>query len=762
MKLPLVLPRKPLLAGTAALLLAMAGYTAWLGSVITAQFEQRRWNAPAAVYAAPLELYRGLAMTAVELTGELRRLGYRESAELGRGGTFRRSRGGVELVTRRFRFEDGPQPALRLEVGFEGGRIERLTDGNERAVALARLDPLRIGSIFPSHGEDRIIVRPHEIPPLLVDALKAVEDRRFDEHHGIDLTGILRAASVNLRAGGIEQGGSTLTQQLVKNYFLSPERSFLRKVREAAMAIVLELRYEKDDILTAYVNEVYLGQDGARAIHGFGLASQYYFDKRLEELELHEIALLVGALRGPAIYDPRHRPARARERRDLVLAVLAERGVVPAGESAEARTLDLGVVDRRSRYTAYHPAYMALVRRQLREQYPERELATQSLRVFTALDPAVQAQAEEALADGLARLERARPLPEGVLEGAVVVTHPQNAEVIALVGGRRSGFDGFNRALDARRPAGSLVKPAVFLAALEQGYSLADAVDDEPIEVPLETGETWTPANYDDETHGRVSLFRALTESFNMATVRLGMEVGVARIARLLGRLGLAETPPAYPSLLLGAVEASPIEIAQLYNSLANDGFRVPLRAVRAVTDRDGELIARYPLEIAEASDPASVYQLNQALVQVLERGTGRSARQWLPATLTAAGKTGTSEDFRDSWFAGFTGSHLAVVWIGADDNRPTGLTGATGALTVWAPLVAGLRGAAAYRPPMPPSLEEVTVEYASGLVADGRCADVVAIAVSENTELAVKPGCGPGLRRFGNRVKEWFEGVMN
>ncbi len=742
--------------------LMLAAYLAWQAAGIAERFEAMRWDAPAQVYAAPLEVYAGLALARDEFAGELLRLGYREVASPNRRGTFRRLPGAIEIVTRRFHFEDGVQPSRRLEVRFRAREVRDLHDGAGRRLPVLRLDPLLLGNTFAAGGEDRMIVAPHEIPPLLVDALKAVEDRRFDSHPGIDVLGIVRAAAANLRSGRLEQGGSTLTQQLVKNYFLGAERTWLRKAREAAMALALERRFDKHEILTAYVNEVYLGQDGPRAIHGFGLGAQFYFDKRLSELQLHEMALLVGLLRGPSLYDPRRYPERARERRSQVLAVLERERLISAGQRAGADDHELGIAERRGRYSTYHPAYLALVRRQLRAQYPPEELASAGLRVFTAFDALAQAQAERALADGLERLERTRALAIGSLEGAVVVTRAASAEVIAVVGGRRSGFDGFNRALDARRPMGSLVKPFVYLAALEAGYTLASPVDDQPIVVTLDTGETWSPANFDGEAHGRVPLVRALAQSYNLATVRLGSEVGVERVAQLMHRLGLNETPPPYPSLLLGAHELSPFEAAQLYTSLANGGFRSPLRTVRAVSSRDGRTLERYPLEIVQASDPAAVYQLNQALVQVMRKGTGRSASKWLPEGLTAAGKTGTSGEFRDSWFAGFTGDHVAVAWVGADDNRPTGLTGAAGALTVWAPLIAGLHGAIGYSPPAPPSLEEVSIDYGSGLRANRTCSkDLVSVAVPAGAAPEWAQGCGIDLRRVGSRLKEWFEGIL-
>jgi len=755
--------RSPIRYALAASVLIGAIYAVYLGWIVLSQFETRHWDLPAKVYAAPLEIYPAAPLAIGDVTAELRRLGYRQVDTLGAAGTFRLAGSRVEVVTRPFRFFDGVEPSRALTIEFSGDRIVRVGDERSVSVPIARLSPVQIGSIFPAHGEDRLVVEPSEVPPLLVAALKAIEDQRFDEHHGIDPLSIGRALLANLRAGEIRQGGSTLTQQLVKSYFLSNEQTIGRKLREAVMAIVLELAYDKAELITAYVNEVYLGQDGARAIHGFGLASRFYFGKSLTDLELHELALLVAELRGPSYYDPRRFPERARERRDLVLQLLADRGVIAREESLAAEARELDVVDYQSATTNYYPAFMDLARRQLRMEYREEDLANGGLTVFSTLSPMIQARAERELADGLGRLEAERALPEGSLEGAVLVTRPQSAELLAVVGGRRAGFDGFNRALDAHRPIGSLIKPVVYLAALESGeFSMASSIEDTPIEVALEGGRSWSPENYSGEAHGKVSLLRALTESFNMATVRLGMQIGADRVAELLARLGLDTAPSPYPSLLLGALDLTPLEVTQIYNSLANGGFRAPLRAVSAVLDAGGQPLRSYPLEVSEASEPAAVFQLNQALVQVVERGTGRTARSWLPRELTVAGKTGTSDEFRDSWFAGFTGDHLAVVWVGADDYQPTGLTGATGALRIWAPLIADLRGSSPYRPPMPDTLDEVWIEYGSGLMATERCADAVQLALPIDTELEAKPGCGLGLSTIGRSVRQWVDRVVH
>jgi penicillin-binding protein 1B len=757
-----VVRRWPRASAVLLLLLVTIGWLSYLDFVVTRKFDGRRWDLPAQVYARPLEIYAGLALTRERLEQELLRLGYqRVSFVPRRPATFRPMRRGIELITRDFRFWDGRQPPLRLTIEFAGARVAGLasTGGD---LPLARLDPLLVGSIFPSHGEDRMIAAPDDTPRILVAALKAVEDRRFDVHHGVDPVALARAMLFNLRNGKILQGGSTLTQQLVKNYFLDNRRTLWRKVQEAAMAMILESHYDKPDLLNAYINEIYMGQDGDRAVHGFGLASQFYFSRPLDELELHQIALLVAMVKGPAYYDPDRHPERALERRNLVLEILADNGVISATEATEASHRRLDTWDRQRDGSSYYPAFLQLVRTQLAEQYREEDLTSHGLRVFTALDPLVQSVAEAELRAGLARLDQRNAATDVALAGAAVVTSAQSGEVLAIVGDRRAGFDGFNRALNARRPIGSLVKPFVYLAALQSGsYHIASLVEDEPIIVTLDNGDTWAPQNYDGETHGTVTLLRALTESFNLATVRVGLDVGPVRVADTITAAGGPAGIAPYPSLLLGAVEMTPLEVAQIYGTLANGGFRTPLRAVRSVVAADGAPLASYPMAITQVVPPGAVYPLNQALVQVLQRGTGRSARAQLPAGFTAAGKTGTSDAYRDSWFAGFTGEHVLVVWIGYDDNRPTGLTGATGALQIWAAMLRDMPSAP-YGPPPPAELDNQWIDYDTGLLARPACADVVELALPREAQLGSKPGCGPGLRRLGQRTRQWLEEVLN
>ena len=713
---------------------------------VTKQFEGRRWTLPARVYAQPLELYVGQPLSAARFAEELNRLGYLAQGAAARPGTYRRKGDRVEVYVREFRFSDETQPAQQLRIGFDGNAITELSTLQGVDVPVIRLDPLLIGSIFPIHGEDRIVVSPDQVPPLLPAALKAVEDRKFDTHNGVDPLAILRALVTNVRAGQVEQGGSTLTQQLVKSYFLDSRRTLRRKAEEAVMAIVLESRFEKADIMNAYINEIYLGQDGRRAVHGFGLASQFYFGKPLAECGLHEVALLVAVVRGPSYYDPRRHAERVLERRNLVLKLLAERDVVKPAAAEAAMKRPLGVTDNVGRSANYFPAFLDLVRRQLREDYPEEALTEAGLTVFSTLDPSLQEKAEDALASELERQDKSGRKAAKGLEGSLVVTTPQTGEVIAVVGGRRASFDGFNRALDMQRPIGSLAKPLVYLAALETGhYTPASIVQDEPVEIKLPNGQTWKPGNYDRKVRGSVPIVRALTQSLNLATVNLGMEVGLGRVAKTFVQLGLDEKPAEYPSMLLGAANLNPVQVAQMYNTLANGGFRSPLRAVRAVIDENGKPLKAPELEVSEAAPAEAVYALDRMLIEVFERGTGRPARNALPPALVVAGKTGTSNDYRDSWFAGFSGGHLIVVWMGHDDNSPTGLTGTTGALLAWTKLMASI-GTTSFEPLMPETLEDRWIDYFTGRETSPYCSgSAVSLPFVYGHVLEPSETCPPG-----------------
>jgi penicillin-binding protein 1B len=729
---------------------AVGGYLFFLDRNITWTFEGRRWTVPAIIYAQPLELYPGAPKSLAAVTRELDRLGYEARADVSAPGSYRRDGQRLEIHLRRFQFMDQLRESQRIELAFGSG-VADVRDQTGRSVPLAQIEPIVIGSFFPSHGQDRLVLPPEQTPALLREALKVVEDQNFDRHVGFDPFGIARALWVNFRAGERQQGGSTITQQLVKSYYLDNRRTVERKLREVAMAVILDARFDKQDILNAYINEIYLGQDGNRAVHGFGLGSQYYFNRPLAELGPDEIATLIAIIRGPSYYNPFRHPDRALARRNLVLDKMHEGGLISAAVHERSRAAPLKVVRGTRTGGGYYPAFMDLVRKELIQFYQDVDLTTTGLRIFTTLQPNVQDAVETALTGTLDRLERDRKLPAQSLQGAVVVTSIQTGEVLAVAGGRNAGFHGFNRALDAKRPIGSLVKPVVFLTALEQGYHMANMINDAPVFFE-QHGQKWEPRNFDKKVHGPVPLLRALGDSLNLATVNLGLTIGVEQVATRLQKLSGHAPGNRFPSLLLGAEPMSPLQVSVLYGTFASGGFYMPHKAVIAVLDESGRALSRHSLQMEQRIAPEHAQALNRALESTMRRGTGAGSRF---ARAGTAGKTGTSDDFRDSWFAGFDDAHLSVVWVGRDDNNPTGLSGSSGALRVWDDIMVHL-GVAPLAHSTAGNLQ--SIEYTTGLLAHSGCADVEQIYLPENVELPSKPGCGINPRSFTERVRNWFD----
>ncbi|MBK9952099.1 MAG: penicillin-binding protein 1B [Candidatus Competibacteraceae bacterium] len=747
--------------GLGGLLLGAFGlgvYMLYLDAVIRAEFGQKRWAMPAKVYARPLELFEGMALSADGLAQELKLLGYRDvncpdappppadtskrpfrrkpkvppsqgcapppggGETPAKAGSYARRGETFEIITRDFTFWDGAEPVRKMRLVFAGNILVNLASTDEQeAPGLLRLDPPEIAGIYPTHYEDRILLKGKDLPPVLVDTLLAVEDRAFFEHAGVNPKGIFRALLANLRAGRTVQGGSTLTQQLVKSLFLSNERTIKRKINEVLMAILIDSRYGKDEILEAYANAVYLGQDGSRAIHGFGLASQFYFGVPLEDLELHQLALLVGIVKGPSVYDPRKHPDRARERRDLVLDVMVEQNLIAAEDAATAMELGLDIAPETANGITAYPAFLDLVQRQLHQYYKAEDLVVEGLRVFTTLDPRIQATTENTLATRLGPLERSQPKARP-LQGAAIIVDTPSGEVLAVVGDREPKRIGFNRALDASRLAGSLLKPMIYLTALEQPdrYTLTTLINDSPLAHNV-GGHRWRPANYDRRYHGRVTVRDALARSYNIPAVRVGLDVDVINVVKMLQRLGLDRELKPYRSLLLGGVDLSLFEMTQIYEGIASGGFRIPLRAIREVTNAEGKPLQHYALTVEKAVDSGPVYLVTNAMQQVVKAGTASAMKSKLSPDLQIAGKTGTTDDYRDSWFAGFSGDRLAVVWLGRDDNKPTGLSGASGALRIWMDLMSGLKLEPLDTPP-PDGVEEVWVDPRKGLRLSQGC----------------------------------------
>ena len=688
---------------------------------IRQQFEGKRWAVPAKVYARPLELYAGLPLSIDDLKIELRGLGYQFVSKVTQPGQAEFSSTKAIIYSRGFNFPDGNEHAQQLVLDFSNDQLINISTYQGNQIPLVRLEPILIGGIYPLNNEDRDLIQLQDAPQGLLDALIAIEDRDYYEHIGISPKGIARAMWINIKAGSFVQGGSTLTQQLIKNFYLNSDRNLARKLMEIPMAMLLELHYSKDEILEAYLNEIYVGQEGARAIHGFGLASNYYFAQPIQELKLHQVALLAGLVKGPSYYDPRRNPERSKRRRDLVLKVLNEQNSITDAQYKQAIAMPLGIVKRASLLKGAYPAYLDLVKRQLRETYRDQDLNSEGLRVFTSLNPIAQNKAEAALVNTISELEKRHGSRIKDLQGSMVVTEPQTGEVIAIIGGRQTRYQGFNRALDAVRPIGSLVKPAVYLTAIEQGYTLISEVDDSPYTLTMQGGQVWSPENFEHQSHGMVPLHQAIAHSYNLATARLGMDLGLDKVINTLQRLGVTRPMNAFPSLLLGAQGLSPMEVATMYQTIAANGFQMPLRSIRMVTDNAGQELSSYPFQLKQTVSSNSIHLLQYMMQETARSGTARSIYQYLPANINAAGKTGTSDQQRDSWFAGFTGNRLAIVWLGQDDNASLPLTGASGALQAWISYM-GSETLEPFVAASPEGIEYLWIDQQSGQLSAEHC----------------------------------------
>ena len=733
-------------------------YLGYLDYNVRNQFEGKRWAIPARVYASPVELYAGYALPAEKFEALLNMLHYRQDAELSVEGTYFKEGLQISVKTRDFAFWDQHQPSMQMSLSFTDMGIESITDiTKSEEVAIVRMDPVQIGSFYPTIKEDRVLIKLEEAPNSLIKGLLASEDRDFYQHFGVSLKGIARAMWTNVRAGGMVQGGSTITQQLVKNFYLTNERRLSRKVKEALMALILEYHYSKNEILEAYLNEIYLGQNGSSAVHGFGLASEFYFGSTLKDLPLEQVASLVALVRGPSEYDPRRFPDRALQRRNLVLEQMAAEGYLSKDQAAQAIAKPLSVIPRMQRSSNRYPGFLDLVKRQLKQDYREEDLTSQGLRIFTTLDTQVQDVLEKTVEIKLKQLEKLAHAND--LDTAVIVTRRDSGEVTALTSGRENMAGGFNRALDAVRPIGSLIKPAIYLTALEypDKYTITTRVSDSTIVVKGQNGTDWIPKNYDHKEHGSVALHTALAKSYNLATVRIGMDVGVARVAKTLKNMGVTRPLDLFPSLLLGAAALTPIEVTQMYQTLAGDGFSTPIKSIRAVVDTDGKQLQSYPFTVRQAVDPAATYIVNTILQEVMHEGTGKAAYSSFSKDYGLVGKTGTTNDAKDSWFAGYTGDYLSVVWVGRDDNKPIGLTGATGALPLWVALMQQISTQAVNLIP-PDNVKLVWVEPGSGLLTHKGCGGGKQYPYISGSEPTTYSGCG---QEVFDKDKSWFEDLL-
>ncbi|EJE8669014.1 penicillin-binding protein 1B [Vibrio vulnificus] len=656
----------------------------YLDSVVKQRFEGQLFQLPTVVYARIQTLYAGENVSRPELQKELDILNYRKVSQPRYPGEYSSSSSKIELIRRPFEFVDGPEADRHVMLYFDASSLTRIQSLESKGdLGYLRLEPKMLGMLEKDTDEQRLFLRREQFPEIMVDALLVTEDRDFYQHDGVSPLAIARAMFVNIKAGRTVQGGSTLTQQLAKNLFLTQDRTLWRKVREAYIALILDYRYSKDRILEAYLNEVYLGQSGNQAIHGFGLASRYYFGQPIQELRIDQLAMLVGMVKGPSYYNPVRFPERTKERRDLVLRLMMQQNMLTASEYDQAASRPLDIQDV-PRIASRQPAYFQQLSMELREKVGEAFQGETGLRVFTSLDPISQDKLEKAISKKVPELGK---VAGNELEAAAVAVDRTSGEIRAMVGGKRTGYDGFNRAINASRPIGSLVKPAVYLTALEQPekYTLATTLQDTPLSLKGSKGSVWEPRNFDRQFRGDVPLYQALAKSLNVPTVRLGMQLGIDQVSDTLARLGVNrnEIRPV-PSMFLGAFSLTPLEVAQMYQTLTNSGRKAPLTALRSVVDLEGHVLYQSLPKSSPAVNEQAAWLTTYAMKQGVAQGTGRYLQNQF-AWAALAGKTGTSNDSRDSWFVGVDGREVTTIWLGRDDNQPTKLTGASGALRVYA-----------------------------------------------------------------------------
>ncbi|AHX59637.1 MULTISPECIES: penicillin-binding protein 1B [Aeromonas] len=736
----------------------MVVFGIYLDTKVRERFDGEKWQLPVMVYSRPLELYPSQRLSQTQMLRELNMLSYKQVRQPHTPGEYAVNGNRIELVRRPFEFHDGADGARGLRLTFNGARLEGIQSlENQRQLGYAQMDPVLLDRLNTEDREDRLLVRIAEVPDSLLVTLLTTEDRDFYQHGGVSPVAIMRAMVANLLAGRTVQGGSTLTQQLAKNFFLTRERSLWRKAQEAYMAVLIDYRYSKDEILEAYLNEVYLGQNFSQGVYGFGLASYFYFGIPVNELDIDQVALLVGMVKGPSYYDPWRFPERAKARRDLVLKLLMEHGSLTQAEYELASKQPLGIIARGQMSYGRTPAFMGLLKREIQNRFGPDLLKQSGLKIFTSLDPIAQHAAEQAVQTGLATIEKQRGKKK--LEAAMVVSDWHKGEVVAMVGGRDPRYAGFNRALDARRQIGSLVKPAVYLTGLSNGLTLGTPLKDQPIRIRGQDGQIWTPQNYDRKFRQSVPLMEALASSLNVPTVNLGLQVGLDKVVDTLHKLGVQQEIQPYPSLVLGAVALSPMEVNQMYLPIANQGLTQPLSAIRAVVNGDGSQLYQHDETAKRVTDPQASWLTLFAMTKTVSQGTARALGAKFPGA-TMAAKTGTTNELRDSWFAGMDNNELVSIWVGRDDNQPAGLTGASGALQLFSGYMSQ-RGVNSLGLKMPEGVSWASFSRSSGARVASDCPGSLQVP-AKLAGLSEPMSCASPVSNPVNALDQWFGGFFN
>lgn len=714
---------------------ALAIFMIYLDAKVQRTFEGQRWQVPAQIYGQIESLQLGDVIDANIIKKSLIINGYSKVRSVKLPGQFAQSAHRLIIYRRAFAFPsteldvfpNTSAEAVHLTIDFNENKVNKLyVEGV--AVEQVKLEPTLLARLVPDNKEDRVLVALETMPTLLLDTLLLIEDRDFYHHQGVSPLGILRALYNNIMAGRTVQGGSTLTQQLVKNMFLTRERTLVRKVKEALMALIIEVRYSKDQLLEAYINEVYLGQHYANGIYGFGLAAKFYFGKTLAELSSGQMALLVAQVKGPSYYDPWRHPERAKQRRDLILRLMFEQNLLSVKEFEQTLTSSLSIRKNRRFKADKYPAFLQLVKREL-NQHLSTYQQKMGIRVFTGFSHVSQQLLEESIASQLTQLEKSHNQKD--LQAAMIVTDIASAEIRALVGDRQSGFAGFNRALDAKRPVGSLIKPAIYLAALErfEQFNLASLLADEPITLRSDAGNSgqgtkWQPKNYDGKYRHQVPLIDGLVKSLNIPTVNLGMSLGLENVADAIHLLGFEDDIVTRPSMLLGAINMSPVQINQMYLTVARQGELEQVHAIDKIVSSYGETLWQFEPVATKVISTNAAYLMDYALMQVALTGTAKSLT-WRLKNSKVAGKTGTSNDLRDSWFVGFDAKNLVTTWLGKDNNKTTGLTGSSGALLLFTEFIKK-QGVVNKSSSQPEAIAMTIFEAQTGNAVTSDCANTV------------------------------------
>ncbi|MCE5243388.1 MAG: PBP1A family penicillin-binding protein [Desulfobacteraceae bacterium] len=709
-----------------AIAVGLWGYFYYLYAEVKNRFESRKWSIPSRVFSATVPVYPGQSLTVTQLRQMLEERRYLEAArEPLRSGEYKINKNSMVVHFREFHFPGHTLPSQRVQFEFQQNKLTRIRCPFGDAPFL-ELESLEIARLFGQSRESRLLVNIQQVPKHLVDGIVAIEDHRYFEHGGIDWWGISRALWTDLRAGRVVQGGSTITQQLVKNYFLEPQRNLKRKLLEASMSVIIEAMYSKDEILEMYMNEIYLGQRGSVAIHGVGEAARYYFGRNVEDLTFPEAATLAGMIQAPNGYSPLTRTDAALERRNVVLKRMLDLGKISQQDYDKARGEPIKIPILASSGNVA-PYFVDYVRLQLQELYSPQTLGSEGLNIYTTLHPEIALAADAAVREGLEELGREYAQREGnqggePLQAVLIAVQPKTGAVLAMVGGRDYSESNFNRALFAHRQPGSALKPFVYLSALDEFTPSSWLADEE--ETYSVDGASWTPRNHDGRYRGKVSFRTGLEDSLNAATVRLSLNVGLEKVISTMRGVGIQSMLQPVPSLGLGVFEVTPIELAGAYATLDNDGQKPYLLSLKEVVAENGEIQERRNTDFVSVTSPAKAYIVTNLLEGAIERGTGKSVKR-MGIDFPCAGKTGTTNDFHDSWFAGYTTDLLVLVWVGFDDNRPTGFSGAQGAGRIWARFMNSVRPfihPQQFR--MPPGVVQRILCKESGQLAVLRCRD--------------------------------------